>query len=175
MNEMTKPKTKLQPKRRGGRPNKFKDTMLEEAQQLAGLGFTEEELAVYWSISPRTLIRWKKRNPELCHAIEKGSQNATISVTRAMYGQATRGNMTAIIFWLTNRKPELWRDRRAIVNLNQDIKTHGNMAVSNQVTDGDVRQVINKYTPEQKHRLLTAIKDIKKEFEQGQSNEQEAQ
>ena len=158
---------KLQPNRKGGRPTKFKDNLLADAQTLGGLGFTEEELATYWSISSRTLNRWKHRNPELCQAIKKGQMNANISVTRSMYGQANRGNMTAVIFWLTNRCPELWRDRRALVNLKQDIVSQGNTAVSNQMTDGEVRQVINQFTPDQKRELITTFKGMQEKFKRG--------
>ena len=158
---------KLTPKRKGGRPTKFKDTLLEDAKSLSGLGFTEEELAIYWGVSTRTLTRWKQKNDELCLAIKKGQLTANISVTRSLYNSANRGNMTAVIFYLTNRCPELWRDRRALVNLKQDIHSQGNTAVSNQMTDGDVRQVINQYTPEQKRELMMTFKGLQEKFQRG--------
>lgn len=83
---------------------------------LLGLGFTEEDLAKYWKVSHDTMLRWKKRMPQFCVAIEKGRTDATVSVTKSLYNKAQEGNLTAIIFWLTNRRPDLWSDRRAVVN-----------------------------------------------------------
>lgn len=90
----------------------FRTTMIQEAEVLCGLGFTEENLATYWLIRPQTLNRWKRKNPHLSSAIEKGRVNANVSVTKKLFNRASEGNLGAIVFWLTNRCPDLWKDQR---------------------------------------------------------------
>jgi len=105
---------------KGGRPSKFKEDLLKDAEVLAGLGFTEKDFCTYWGICPRTLYRWKNKNGgELRQAIEKGKLNANITATKALLNKVKSGNLTAIIFWLTNRCPESWQDRRALVQQNE--------------------------------------------------------
>lgn len=99
-----------------GRPSKFREDMIKDAELLTGLGFTKANLCVYWGISEDSLLRWEKKNPALCGAIERGRLNANISVTQKMYQLTQNGNLSACIFWLTNRCSELWSDRRAVVN-----------------------------------------------------------
>jgi len=149
-----------------GRPTKFREDLMGDAKLLAGLGFTEENLCTYWDISPRTLARWKKRNSELCQAIKKGKMNATISVTKSVYNQALRGNMTASIFWLTNQAPELWQDRRNLVKLNQQITTgQGDVQVTNEMETAQIRQVVKTYSPEQKKTLIATLRGMERSFE----------
>ena len=148
-----------------GRPTKYKVDLMSDAKLLAGLGFTEENLCTYWEISPRTLARWKKKNKELSQAIKKGRMNANISVTKSMYNQALRGNMTAVIFWLTNQAPELWADRRNLIKLNQNITTgQGNLQVTNEMKTAQIRQVVRSYSPEQKKQLIDTIHSLERGF-----------
>lgn len=102
--------------RKKGRPTKFREEMIRDAELLAGLGFTKESLCVYWGVSMDSVKRWERKCPALCGAIERGRQNANISATQKLYQLVQNGNLSAIIFWLTNRCPELWSDRRAVVN-----------------------------------------------------------
>jgi DNA-binding XRE family transcriptional regulator len=99
-----------------GRPSKFKEEMIKDAELLAGLGLTQEMMAVFWGIDEDTLTRYKQINPEFLGALEKGKQNANIKVSQKLFQLAQNGNLSACIFWLTNRCPELWSDRRAVVN-----------------------------------------------------------
>lgn len=106
--------------------------MIQDATLLASLGFTEQDFCSFWQISERTLSRWKKkRTDDLCQAIEKGRLEANISATKALFNKVQEGNMTAIIFWLTNRCPEIWADRRAVVNNINAISNKINVAEDN--------------------------------------------
>jgi hypothetical protein len=99
-----------------GRPTKFREDMLKDAELLAGMGFTQEMLCSFWGISEDSLTRWKQKNPALSGALIKGKQKATLTITQKLFQLAQNGNLSAMIFWLTNRCPELWADRRAVIN-----------------------------------------------------------
>lgn len=101
--------------KRGPRP-KFRIEMLDEARKLAGLGLTEEDIATYWGIAPQTLCRWKRKNPELCSVIEKGKLEANMSVTKSLYENCKKGNVSAQLAWLYSRWPEKWQDKRGVIN-----------------------------------------------------------
>jgi hypothetical protein len=106
---------------KNGRPPKLKKEMLEEARILCSLGLTEENLATYWGVSTRSVTRWKAKTPELCLAIERGRLNANISVMKALFENAKKtNNLSAQIFWLTNRCPDIWADKRAVINNNNN-------------------------------------------------------
>jgi DNA-binding XRE family transcriptional regulator len=77
--------------------------MVEDAEQLAGLGLTKDDLCSYWGISRQTLHRWERTRGDLSDAIKKGQVDATISVAKALRNHALKGNVTACIFWLKNR------------------------------------------------------------------------
>ena len=103
-------------------------------------GLTLDDIAHNLSISRATLLRYKKNHEELKSAIEEGKEEADIRVENALYRRATGyftteqkvvmvkdddgshpeiveyeryvpPDVTAIIFWLKNREPDLWRDR----------------------------------------------------------------
>ena len=84
-----------------------------------------------------TLYRWKHSHPEFCEALKLGKEAANATVQDRLYKRATGythnaqkimqyegrpvvvdyvehhpPNVTACIFWLKNRQPELWRDRQ---------------------------------------------------------------
>lgn len=109
---------------------------------LARRGCTSGEIAEAFGITERTLYRWQKAHPELCHALKESRSKADEAVVESLYakacGKAKRvtkkkrdvldsdgrkvtltevieetlpPDTTAMIYWLKNRQPELWRDR----------------------------------------------------------------
>lgn len=99
-------------------------------------GLNDEQIAHNIGINPSTLYNWKAKYPKIAEALQKGKEVVDIIVENAMFKRAigydceeviqeirgdkkvikktTRhipGDVTAQIFWLKNRKPELWRDR----------------------------------------------------------------
>ena len=75
-------------------------------------GLTDEEISNNMGINVSTLYRWKKSNKEICEALKKGKGVADCEVVNALFRNAIAGDTTAQIFWLKNRMPELWRDKR---------------------------------------------------------------
>ena len=85
-------------------------------------GLSDEQLAHNMGITPSTLYEWKKKYPEISESLKKGKEVADIEVENALHELAVSGNVTAIIFWLKNRLPEKWRDKRD-VDLGGEVKT----------------------------------------------------
>lgn len=111
-------------------------------------GALEEQIAANIGISQKTLIEWKKKYPPLKTALKKGKEVVDIQVENALLKSAlgyetteyvidggkkkavkkqVAPSVTAQIFWLKNRKPEVWRDKR-------DVGVEGNLPV---VLSGD--------------------------------------
>lgn len=118
-----------------GRPSAYKPEFAEQAAQLCKLGATDEELGTFFKVSTRTIYRWKAQHEAFCQAIKIGAESADTRVERSLYARAVgytydavkimqhKGDVivekyrehvppdtTAMIFWLKNRQPEVWRD-----------------------------------------------------------------
>ncbi len=100
-------------------------------------GLTDDQIAKNIGINRDTLYRWKKAHSDISDALKRGKevidrQVENALLTRALgytYDEVTfEGGVevkrvrkqvvpdtTAQIFWLKNRKPEEWRDKREIV------------------------------------------------------------
>ena len=74
-------------------------------------GLTNEQIASNMSIGITTLLEWRKKSPKIANALKTGKDEADLQVENALYKEALKGNTTAIIFWLKNRKPSEWRDK----------------------------------------------------------------
>lgn len=122
-----------------GRPSKYKpDEHPEQARKLCLLGATDQEIADFFEVEVRTIYRWKGEHEEFCHALRSGKAEADERVERSLYQLATgyeqdavkifmpanadtpvyapyrekvAPNSTACIFWLKNRRSDLWRDK----------------------------------------------------------------
>jgi len=124
--------------RKPGRPSKYKDDFPAQAKRLAKLGLTDEEMASFFEVSLATLSNWKNEHPEFLEALKGGKSPADGKVAESLYRRATgykhkavklffdskTGQVveheytehyppdpTSMIFWLKNRRPDLWRDR----------------------------------------------------------------
>ena len=101
-------------------------------------GLTDEEIAASIGIASSTFHGWKKRFPDLLEALKSGKEVADFRVEQETYRRAIGyeyeeitfkdgvevkrvkkhmpADVTAAIFWLKNRQPEKWNDRRQIQN-----------------------------------------------------------
>lgn len=119
-----------------GRPSSYKPSFATQAAKLCELGATDEDLADFFDVSIRTIIRWKAAHAEFCHALKCGKEGADNRVERSLYQKAVgytydavkifqhQGTVieapyrehvppdtTAAIFWLKNRRPDEWREK----------------------------------------------------------------
>ena len=122
-----------------GRPSKYKKEYAVQAKKLCELGATDREIARFFEVSESTLNLWKIKNPELSESLKIGKDIADRRVESSLYRRAlgyehdsvkifqNNGepvivpyvqhyppDTTAAIFWLKNRKPNEWRDIKAI-------------------------------------------------------------
>ncbi|MBU3101934.1 MULTISPECIES: hypothetical protein [Clostridium] len=110
--------------------NDVKDKLLL-VEAWARDGLIEEQIAHNLGISVSTLEVYKKEHQEFSRAIKKGKEISDIEVENALNKRAlgysyvevkttteitkeVAADTTAQIFWLKNRKPKEWRDRKDI-------------------------------------------------------------
>lgn len=109
-------------------------------------GLTNAQIAHNMGINASTLYDWSNKLTEISNAIKKGKAPVDIEVENALYkralgydyeeviteiydagGDKERKHVrrikkhmppdtTAIIYWLNNRKPQYWRNRRVVVD-----------------------------------------------------------
>ena len=108
-------------------------------------GLTDEQIAAKIRINPATLYDGQKKFPKISEALKKGKEVVDFEVENALLKRAlgydfqeTRvensdkdgtkvvqtlkhipGDPTAQIFWLKNRRPDKWRDRRDTAAFNE--------------------------------------------------------
>ena len=148
---MTEKKNPAEKKKRG-RKSEYRIEFSDQALKLCLLGATDKELAEFFSVSEQTLNKWKKDYPEFFESLKKGKNIADANVASRLYNRAigydckatkfatSEGRITdskeyiehyppdttAAIFWLKNRQPEKWRDRKEIdanVNLSDELES----------------------------------------------------
>lgn len=107
------------------RPSKYQPGFAEQAGKLCRLGATDKDLADFFHVTERTLNTWKKQIPEFLQALNGSKTMADAEVADRLYQRAlgyTHAEddirvcdgvivTTACIFWLQNRRPDLWRDK----------------------------------------------------------------
>lgn len=121
----------------GGRPSKYTEEFAIQAEKLCKLGATSKELADFFTVNVRTIERWASEHEEFCRALKVGKAEADDRVERSLFHRANgysheavkifmpagatkpvyaryvehvAPDTTACIFWLKNRRPDLWRD-----------------------------------------------------------------
>ena|SRR3990167_201653 len=70
--------------------------------------------------SKTTFYNWKDANPRLKMLVERAEEfcegRRTVAVEDALFKSAIAGNVTSMIFYLTNRDHKRWADKRAVFN-----------------------------------------------------------
>ena len=83
-------------------------------QDWARMGLTDEQIAHNMGISRSTLSDYKVKYPIISDTLKKGKDVIDIQVENALLKSALEGSNTAQIFWLKNRRPDRWRDKRDV-------------------------------------------------------------
>lgn len=76
-------------------------------------GLTDEQISNNIGINTCTLYDWKNRFPDISNALKKGKEVVDFEVENALLEKAKGGDVTAMIFWLKNRRPDKWRDKQS--------------------------------------------------------------
>ncbi len=74
-------------------------------------GLTDEQIARNIGIGKTALYDWKNKYTEFADALKKGKEVIDYEVENALLKKALDGDVTAMIFWLKNRRPDKWRDK----------------------------------------------------------------
>ena len=142
MTKATKKSTTNVVKRKAApeRSKRYQKAFDEQAAFLAAMGCTDAELADFFKVSVRTIHRWKEAHHSFRQALEVAKDVADERVEKALYSRAigywktvtkvvtdekgktqfaeyqefVPGDVTAQIFWLKNRQPHNWRERKEI-------------------------------------------------------------
>ncbi len=83
-------------------------------------GLTDEQIANNLGISKTTFYKFKDEHSELSEVLKKGKEVVDYEVENALLKNALEGNTTAQIYWLNNRKPKQWRNKRENTESNND-------------------------------------------------------
>ena len=74
-------------------------------------GLKDEQVAARCGISSSTFYEWKQRYSEISESLKKGKEVVDYAVENALLKNALKGDTTAQIYWLKNRRPGKWRDK----------------------------------------------------------------
>lgn len=126
-------------KDKGGRPTKYKQEYTRIAKKMCELGATDFDVVQALGVSRSTFYKWRHEHGEFSDALKAGKACADERVEMSLYRKAVgyeheavkifqfqgqevvvpyteiqHPDTTAAIFWLKNRKPEEWRDKKEI-------------------------------------------------------------
>ena len=107
------------------RPSKYETHVaprLEEVKDWVRNGATDEEIAKRLGVSRDSLIEYKKEFSEFSDILRKGKEYIDGQVENALLQNALKGNITAQIFWLKNRRAKLWREKPVQNEDSQDMR-----------------------------------------------------
>ena len=130
---MAKKKSKSK-KNKPGRKSKYNEEILERVKAYARDGFTELEMCKKLNVGQTTFTYWKRLYPALMTALKENKEIVDNQVVGALLRNAlgfeyteevvtkdgdvvevkkyAAPNTTAQIFWLKNRQPDKWREKR---------------------------------------------------------------
>nr|DAP53554.1 MAG TPA: terminase small subunit [Caudoviricetes sp.] len=111
---------------------------LELVKMWARSGLTDAEIAKNLDISLDRFYYYKKHISEFWESLKENKDIADLNVEGALYKAAMSGNVTAMIFWLKNRKGTKWREKP------EETNTEDKIEVSLQIKDltGDAQNEI---------------------------------
>lgn len=145
-----------------GRPTKYKKEYDELAYNYCLLGATDAELGAFFGVCEATINNWKLEFPEFLESLKRGKELADAKVAQALFHRATgfshpdvdikvvEGHIvqtkltkhyppdsTSMIFWLKNRQPDKWREKREVVEIESDQEVTINVVRVSKNKDAD--------------------------------------
>ena len=87
---------------------------LDKLRGWACNGLSMADIAANMGIRHETLCAYRKRSDKIDLALRISREVADLRVENALYQSALKGNVIAQKYWLTNRKPNEWREKTEI-------------------------------------------------------------
>ena len=123
----------------GEKNSKYKPEYDELAYNYGLLGATDRQMAEFFGVCEATINNWKNDHPSFLESLNTSKAQADAMVAKSLFKRAlgvtiteekdesgTNGSKTttttkevppdttAAIFWLKNRQPEIWRDKKEV-------------------------------------------------------------
>lgn len=96
---------------------------LKKITDWASTGMTTKCLSGNMGVSTTTLYKWINKSELIKQALEEGVTETVENVENALYLAATEDrNFNAIRFFLVNRAPDRWKDKRENENHNSNLE-----------------------------------------------------
>lgn len=89
-----------------------KDIDPAKVEAFAAQGLTVKQIAHCLDVGRSTLYERMGSKANVLDAIKRGRAKGIGTITNALFASAKGGNITAQIFYLKNRQPDEWSDRR---------------------------------------------------------------
>lgn len=122
---------------------KYEPDFPERAEKFITEGHTQAECARFLGVSVPTFEEYKKKYPEFLNAVKSANRVLDDIVVNALYLKAigfervVNGqvryyppDLGAQVFWLKNRRPDEWRDKKEI-EVPESLKVNFNWSKSN--------------------------------------------
>lgn len=146
-----------------GRPTAYREEYAKQAFNLCLLGATNQDLARAFGVSDSSIDKWLAEKAEFSSAVKAGREEADAKVASRLFSRACGYEHQAVkivadaktgaehivpyteryppdtaaaIFWLKNRRPELWREKHEIAHTGEvTVKDERVEAVRSAVTE----------------------------------------
>jgi hypothetical protein len=84
----------------------------DKVETLASQGLTMDQISSCLGCCTATLYNKMGSEVEVLDAIKRGRAKGVATIANALFETGKAGNVTAQIFYLKNRSPEDWKDRK---------------------------------------------------------------
>lgn len=117
--------------KRAERAYKFTTRKRQEYLKLLSEGSRRVAAAEAVGVKRQTVSNHIAADPEFAAAVDEAEMAANQIVEYGLFQSAQAGNVSACVFWLTNRDPDRWQDRR-------NLGINGSLNLSHGITDDKI-------------------------------------
>jgi hypothetical protein len=126
--------------------NRYEAAFAVQAEKLCKLGARDKDLCDFFGVAEATLNNWKLKHPRFTECMRRGKAQADAEVAESLFRRATGyrhiafkvmqyegtaitkryvehypPDTVACIYWLKNRRPDLWRDKTEIETTRKNV------------------------------------------------------
>ena len=86
-----------------------RETIKQQILEALNSGLSRYKACETVGISMATFYRWLKKDNKFAKEVAEAEEVAVMIIEDALYTKAIRGDVRAMIFFLTNRRPNRWK------------------------------------------------------------------